>query len=113
MWRKVPKRNHKASSNEEIRRKGIRVRGVDEHHQRRLRPPTVEKLKSLIAFKILGMTIQSHLKRILFSNTDFFYVSQELQEFVFGINRWIRDRGFEHIRVGSLCVAAEAARALK
>ncbi|KAH0879260.1 hypothetical protein HID58_066654 [Brassica napus] len=35
------------------------------------------------------------------------------QEFVFGINRWIRDRGFEHIRVGSLCVAAEAARALK
>ncbi|CAG7898443.1 unnamed protein product [Brassica rapa] len=56
MWRKVPKRNHKASSNEESRLKGIRVRGVDEHHQRRLLPPTVEKPRSLIAFKILGVT---------------------------------------------------------
>ncbi|CAF1706582.1 unnamed protein product, partial [Brassica napus] len=56
MWRKVPKRNHKASSNEESCLKGIRVRGVDEHHQRRLLPPTVEKPKLLIAFKILGMT---------------------------------------------------------
>ncbi|CDY07302.1 BnaC05g26640D [Brassica napus] len=41
------------------------------------------------------------------------YPAQVTNEFVFGINRWIRDRGFEHIRVGSLCVAAEAARALK
>ncbi|CAG7874546.1 unnamed protein product, partial [Brassica rapa] len=56
MSRKVPKRNHKASSNEESRLKGIRVRGVDEHHQRRLLPPTVEKPRSLIAFKILGIT---------------------------------------------------------
>ena len=97
MWRKVPKRNHKASSNEESCFKGIKVRGVDEHHQRRLLPPTVEKPKLLIAFKILGMTIQSHLKSILFSNTNFFYVSQELLEFVFGINRWIRDRGYLNI----------------
>ncbi|CAN6813291.1 unnamed protein product [Brassica oleracea] len=56
MWRKVPKRNHKASSNEESCLQGIRVRGVDEHHQRRLLPPTVEKPKLLIAFKILGVT---------------------------------------------------------
>lgn len=34
----------------------------------------------------------------MLSNTVFLYVSQELQKFVF-VNGWIRDIGFEQIRV--------------
>lgn len=51
------------------------IRGVESVRRRCLLPSTVAKPRSLIAIKIPGMTIQSYPKRILFSNTDFLYVS--------------------------------------